>query len=53
VEGAVEMAKLIAPYLHPRATGKGVVDFAGVDDAELGGCIEGTGAAAEDSDEPG
>ncbi len=52
-KGAVEMAKLIAPYLHPRATGKGVVDFAGVDDAELGGCIEGTGAAAEDSDEPG
>lgn len=35
-KGAVEIAKLIAPYLHPRAGLKGVVDLAGVDDGELG-----------------
>ncbi len=49
-KGAVEMAKLLAPYLHPRASTKGAVDLSGVDDAELGDDEGGTGSPTADTE---
>ena len=49
-KGAVELAKVAAPYVHPRATHRmgGPMELAGLDDAELD--AGGTGAAADDPD---
>ncbi len=49
-KGAVELAKIAAPYVHPRATQRREIELSGLDDAELG--TDGADAAISDPDEP-
>ena len=53
-DGAVQLAKAAAPYVHPRASARGPVDLAGVGDDELermdGQPGGGAGAALEAPD---
>ena len=43
-DGAVQLAKAAAPYVHPRATARGAVDLAEVGDDELDRMQGGGGA---------